>query len=309
MSEQSWYRGNLHTHTTESDGDEEPEKVAAWYREHGYDFLVLSDHNHLTLLDYGNGRDGSLGPLMIPGEEVTIPMDGDKTKIPVHLGAIGINRLVEPIDACDVATTLQANIDAIRDAGGISCINHPSWKWAFDHEPIIKTRGASLLEVFNAATACNNYPIPIPGFLSPSEIWDNVLSAGVPIFGVASDDSHHYHDFSPDMDNPGRGWVMVESDTLESEALVEAMASGSFYSSTGVFLNRLRVSADLISLQIRRKSDSIFLTRFIGRDGTIYKEQVGEEASYCPDGEEGYVRAHIMSSNGCQAWTQPVFLQ
>ena len=232
MTNQTWYRGNIHTHTTESDGDAEPDKVAAWYRDHGYDFLVLSDHNHLTLLDYGNGRDGSLGPLMIPGEEVTVRMNDNKT--PVHFGAIGIDRVVEPIDTGDVATTLQANIDAIRDAGGISCINHPSWKWAFDHEPIIQTRGASLLEVFNAATDCNNYPIPIPGFLSPSQIWDNVLTAGVPIFGVASDDSHHYHDFSPDMDNPGRGWVMVESDGLETEAVVEAMAAGRFYSSTGV---------------------------------------------------------------------------
>ena len=306
MTNQTWYRGNIHTHTTESDGDAEPDKVAAWYRDHGYDFLVLSDHNHLTLLDYGNGRDGSLGPLMIPGEEVTVRMNDNKT--PVHFGAIGIDRVVEPIDTGDVATTLQANIDAIRDAGGISCINHPSWKWAFDHEPIIQTRGASLLEVFNAATDCNNYPIPIPGFLSPSQIWDNVLTAGVPIFGVASDDSHHYHDFSPDMDNPGRGWVMVESDGLETEAVVEAMAAGRFYSSTGAFLHELSASPDQISLKIRRKSDSIFLTRFIGADGKVYSEQVGREAAYRPTGDERYIRAHVTSSNGLQAWTQPTFL-
>ena len=306
MNEQIWYGGNIHTHTTESDGDAEPDKVAAWYREHGYDFLVLSDHNHLTLLDYGNGRDGSLGPLMIPGEEVTVRMNDNKT--PVHLNALGINRVVEPTDTGDVATTLQANIDAIREAGGISCINHPNWKWAFDHEPIIETRGASLMEIFNAATDCNNYPIPMPGFLSPSQIWDLVLSAGVPIFGVASDDSHHYHDFSPDMDNPGRGWVMVEADGLDSEAVVEAMASGRFYSSTGVFLGELTATSDQVSLKIRRKADSIFLTRFIGMDGTVCDEQVGRETSYRPTGDEGYVRAHVASSNGLQAWTQPVFL-
>ena len=306
MSEQTWYRGNIHTHTTESDGDAEPDVVAAWYRDHGYDFLVLSDHNHLTLLDYGNGRDGSLGPLMIPGEEVTLNINDNKT--PVHLNALGISRLVEPIDTGDVATTLQANIDAIRGAGGISCINHPSWKWAFDHEPIIKTRGASLLEVFNAATDCNNYDIPIPGFLSPSQIWDNVLSAGIPIFGVASDDSHYYYDFSPDLDNPGRGWVMVESEGLEMEAVVEAMAAGRFYSSTGVFLGGLRASPDEISLKIRRRRDSIFLTRFVGKDGVVYDEQVGREVCYRPTGAEGYIRAHVMSSNGLQAWTQPTFL-
>lgn len=40
-----WWKGNTHTHTWWSDGDSPPENVAAWYREHGYDFLVLSDHN------------------------------------------------------------------------------------------------------------------------------------------------------------------------------------------------------------------------------------------------------------------------
>ena len=306
MDKQIWYRGNIHTHTTESDGDAEPEVVAAWYKQHGYDFLVLSDHNHLTLLDYGSDKGAAGVPLMIPGEEVTVSMSGSATE--VHINAIGIDRLVEPIDTGDIATTLQANISAIRDAGGIACINHPSWKWSFDHEPIIKTRGASLLEVFNAAAGCNNYAIPVPGFLSPSQIWDNVLSAGVPIFGVASDDSHNYHDFSPDMYNPGRGWVMVEAEALEAGAITEALTSGRFYSSTGVFLNGLAASADEIALNIRKRGDSLFITKFIGENGTVHHEQVGREVAYRPTGEEGYIRAYVFSSEGFQAWTQPVFL-
>lgn len=40
-----WYKGNTHTHTLWSDGDAAPEVVVAWYKEHGYDFLCLSDHN------------------------------------------------------------------------------------------------------------------------------------------------------------------------------------------------------------------------------------------------------------------------
>ncbi len=44
---QHWYRGNMHTHTLWSDGDDYPEMVAAWYRDHGYQFLVYTDHNTL----------------------------------------------------------------------------------------------------------------------------------------------------------------------------------------------------------------------------------------------------------------------
>jgi len=40
-----WYRGNLHTHTTNSDGDESPEFVANGYDTNGYDFLAITDHN------------------------------------------------------------------------------------------------------------------------------------------------------------------------------------------------------------------------------------------------------------------------
>ena len=52
MKEQLWYKGNLHTHTTESDGDAHPEDIVEWYKQHEYDFLVLSDHNHRTILDH-----------------------------------------------------------------------------------------------------------------------------------------------------------------------------------------------------------------------------------------------------------------
>ena len=125
MGDQVWYRGNIHTHTTESDGDAEPEKVVEWYNNHGYDFLVLSDHNHLTILEYGARQNEAPGLLMVPGEEITLRTGSEN--IPVHLGAVGINRYVDPVDAGDVPMTMQANIDAVLDAGGIACINHPCW--------------------------------------------------------------------------------------------------------------------------------------------------------------------------------------
>ena len=46
--ELNWYKGNLHTHTINSDGDSTPDAVTRWYKEHRYNFLVLTDHNFLT---------------------------------------------------------------------------------------------------------------------------------------------------------------------------------------------------------------------------------------------------------------------
>ena len=312
MASQRWYKGNIHTHTTASDGDASPDKVVSWYRRHGYDFLVLSDHNHLTLLDYGSGKRRFKRPLMIPGEEVSVRIQAGV--VPIHVNGIGITRVVEPVDAGEVVPTLQANVDAIVAAGGIASINHPNFEWAFNHEAIRQVTGASLLEVFNGHPVLNVYGVPDrPGY---EEIWDRVLSSGKVIFGVATDDSHNYSDFAWDRSNPGRGWVMVRSPELSAPAIVDALARGDFYASIGVELEEVESSRDAISLRVQPRSsddrlaewrDAEYVTRFIGRDGTVHSEVVGTEASYRIRGNEGHVRATVMSSSGPQAWVQPVF--
>jgi len=45
--ESKWYKGNTHTHSLWSDGNDFPEMITDWYKQHGYDFLGISDHNVL----------------------------------------------------------------------------------------------------------------------------------------------------------------------------------------------------------------------------------------------------------------------
>lgn len=302
MPKANWYKGNLHTHTTESDGDADPRTVARWYRQHGYDFLVLSDHNLVTNLEYGAGRRRFRKPLMIPGEEVSVRIRNGT--VPIHVNGIGITKLVKPVDAEGIVPTLQANVDATLQAGGIASINHPNYEWAFDHESIRQVKNVSLLEVYNGHPATNVHGGP--GKYSYEEIWDGVLSAGRAIFGVATDDAHKYHDFGPKMGNPGRGWVMVRAVALSVEAIMDGLASGAFYSSTGVTLSTLDVSQDSIRLTVEQEPGLIYATRFTGKGGAILAEVSGVEAEYSPRGDEGYVRATVLSSSGARAWVQPV---
>ena len=142
MSELQWYKGNLHTHTTKSDGDADPKFVTKWYRMHGYDFLVLSDHNHRTMFEYRPGKRRFKRPLMVPGEEVSVNIL--QGTVPVHVNGIGISATIDPIDSRtggpdEVVPTLQANIDAILESGGIAMINHPNYTWAVDHKSINQT--------------------------------------------------------------------------------------------------------------------------------------------------------------------------
>lgn len=300
MTETNWYKGNLHTHTTESDGDADPDVVVSWYKEHDYDFLVLSDHNHRTILEHKIKG----GPLMVPGEEVSARILGGE--IPIHMNGIGISRVVEPIDAGEVVETLQANIDAIRDAGGIAQLNHPNAHWAFNHEDILQVNGASLLEVYNGWPGANSEGGP--GKHSAEEMWDNILSAGQVIFGVATDDAHHYSDYTHTLANPGRGWVQVRASELSVNAIVDSLATGEFYFSTGIDLSELEISDEIIQLKIEQHRDYVYQTRFVGKNGVVLAETDGLEPSYDPTGDEGYVRVTVSSSYGTRAWTQPLFI-
>ena len=304
MTGRRWYRGNIHAHTSRSDGDASPDSVIDWYRRHGYDFLVLSDRQPLTLPEGPAGTRCPRGPLLIPGEEVSVRINEGRTA--VHINAIGISRLVRPACCGDVVSTLQANVDAVRAAGGIACINHPNYTWAFDHRAIAQVTGASLLEVFNGHPWVNQHGAP--GRPSCEEIWDGVLGAGKVIFGVATDDSHHYKDFASSQANPGRGWVVVRAEELTAQAIVEALASGEFYASTGVVLAEVESTQQYISVRIEAERDFVYATSFLGRGGVTCAEVVGAEATYVMRGDEGYVRAVVKSSCGPKAWTQPVVL-
>src|SRR5687767_12817135 len=88
-----WYKGNTHTHTLNSDGDSTPDQVVRWYREHGYQFLVLTDHNFLTSVAGLNALHGADEQfLVIKGEEVTDRFG----EAPLHVNGLDVSTRVAP---------------------------------------------------------------------------------------------------------------------------------------------------------------------------------------------------------------------
>ncbi|HYP05559.1 MAG TPA: hypothetical protein VER03_04920, partial [Bryobacteraceae bacterium] len=148
-----WYKGNLHTHTLNSDGDSTPHEVTTWYREQGYHFLVLTDHNHLTDIGGLNAIHGAKNKfLLITGEEVS---DSFRKK-PIHMNAFNPERLVEPQHGDSVSSTIQNNVNEIRRAKGIPSLNHPNFHWAVTIEDMLALKGLGLFEVYNGHPMVNN---------------------------------------------------------------------------------------------------------------------------------------------------------
>lgn len=302
--EKRWYKGNTHTHTINSDGDSTPDEVVRWYREHGYNFLVLSDHNYLTEVDGLNSVLGAANKfILIKGEEIS----DNFQKKPIHINGLNVKELVEPQHGDSVAGVIQNNVNAIRKVDGVPHINHPNFGWAISASDLKAVKNNRLFEIYNGHPEVNN--LGGGGMPGLEAMWDDILSTGITLYGIAVDDAHNFK--TPGdrtKSTPGHGWVMVRAASLNAGEILGAMEQGDFYASTGVTLRDYQADGKQIAINIAPSGTSKYTVQFIGRWGKLLKEVTTNPAVYTFNGDEFYVRAKVIESNGKTAWTQPVFL-
>ena len=306
-TEERWYKGNLHTHTINSDGDSAPDAVARWYKEHRYNFLFLTDHDYRTEPDGLNSifaADERF--LLIAGEEVTSWFE----EKPLHVNGLNLRYTVPPVFGEGVVDTIQKNVDAILEAGGLPSLNHPNFRWAVTPDELAQIRNLHLFEVYNGHPRTHD----TGGGGSPGleTMWDAVLSSGNRVYGIAVDDAHVFKVFGPNHSNPGRGWVSVRARNLSTNSILEGIEKGRFYSSTGVELDNVEWLSDGLRIDIvpedkDESDDRKYTTDFIGKDGKLLERSVDNSPSYTLKPGEPYVRAKVTSSSGEVAWVQPVF--
>lgn len=293
-AESAWFKGNIHTHTLESDGDSTPEEVVRWYAGHGYDFLVLTDHDKVTTLDRA--------PLiLIPGEEITDRLG----KTPLHVNALGVEKAIRPQGGGSVVEILQRDIDAVREAGGLAVVNHPNFGWAFGSGELLKLKGLMLLEIASGHPFVNMQGPP-----SVEQMWDDLLTNGRRVWGVAVDDSHHLkRPWDTDMAPPGKAWIAVRGAQRDARSILSAIEAGDFYASTGVEIAEYSVTKNVMTVSIKTKNQARYRTEFIGPKGRLLYESQENPAAFTLSGKEGYVRARVTDSNGRIAWLQPYFVK
>ena len=113
---------------------------------------------------------------------------------------------------------------------------------------------------------------------------------------------------TPPRRGPDRaGWSCARA-TLEPRAIVSALDRGEFYASNGVVLDDVAVTKESLTVNIKEAPTTKYRTQFVGRGGKVLKEVIANPAVYTFTGDEMYVRARVLDSNGKTAWVQPVFL-
>jgi len=296
-----WFKGNTHAHTLNSDGDSSPDDVVRWYRDRRYHFLVLTDHNFVTPVSGLNDVFGVEDRfLVISGEEIT-DRAGDK---PVHVNALGATTLIRPQGGDRPGEVLQRDVAAARAAGAVAQVNHPNFGWALSSADLQQVAAPQLFEVYNGHPQVNN--LGGGGAPAAEALWDEWLSSGQTVYGVASDDTHDLkRPWERQAAAPGRGWVMVRASRLTADAILGALARGDFYATTGVELADWQVTTRGVTVVVKEQSSARYRVQFIGKGGRVLKQVDAASAEYEFAGDEGYVRARITDSNGWVAWTQP----
>ena len=301
-----WLKGNLHAHSTNSDGELPPERVAREYRSRGYQFLSLSDHDIFTAYPEFNA-DGQF--LMLPGAEVTLRNPVYKER-PMH-----VNVFPRRSDGFDFAQdhtfafkTADETEPFLRSASlnNLLMLNHPYWS-CMEWDEIISLPGIELMEIYNHASEW----LDLLG--NDVREWDALLRKGRRLWGTATDDSHNGYvkrDGWPfhllENDSFG-GYVMVKAREFTHEAIIEALETGSFYSSRGPEIYDCYIEDDVAFIRcspcerICVCGDRGKIVRAIGVDLT--------EGSVPLKKDLTYVRVQCADKHGNIAYANPIFLK
>lgn len=283
-----WYKGQTHTHTLWSDGDGAPELAVAWYKDRGYDFLSITDHNvvlqgerwfivndkdrltheRLDQLKAQFGEDWvetseAGGELLMrlktleelrarfeePGKFLLI--EGEEITAKAHVNGLNIRERIEPSKADTTREVIREHVSAVEAQSkrlDLPMISH------IDHP----NWGDEKL-----------HRVPTDRW------WDIVLSVRLSanpdniLYGVATDDAHDYFVRGAGHSIPGRGWCMVLADVLEANAIVEAFMRGDFYASAGVLLDSIEWNENEFRVDIDAEPGVTYRTTFYGtRKGT-----------------------------------------
>lgn len=290
-------RGNIHTHSTRSDGVLSPEEVCRRYRAEGYDFLALTDH-FVGIWGY---------PIV---DTVPFRTDGFTTILGAelhsgamangelwHILAVGLPADFAPSNSPDFVprpdqeTAAEIAARAVA-AGAFVSIAHPQWSGL----TLADARGitaAHAVEVYNhgCATGCDRPD----GFA----IADLLLTEGRKLTMIATDDAH----FS-EPDHFG-GWVMVKAEANEPDALLAALKRGDFYSSQGPELRDVRIEGDRVVVECTAVSSVIVQGWGTGAKAVHGHSMTRAEVPLARLLNSPWLRVTVIDAAGKRAWSNP----
>jgi len=296
-------KGNLHCHTTLGGCPVSPEEAIKIFKEHGYDFLTLTDHNRYNYTNFAPEYELTI----LPGMEFdnmwsTVCNNGLRC---FHIACVGPTREngngFEPNEEVPsvIAKTqedFQPHLDSIHSKNNLTIYAHPEWS-ATPARYFEKMKGLFALEIWNSAAAID------ADMDTDAIFWDELLGQGIRIFGVAADDVvTHNHCCN--------GWVMVRAEN-NIDSIISALKRGAFYSSCGPEIHDFYVEDNKAVIEcsdvskIRLHSDGHSNSVIRATDAPLTRAEF--DLNHWR-GKYSYIRISIVDKDANKAWTNPIFL-
>lgn len=276
IEEGKWFKGNVHIHTTNSDGKLSPKEIVEIYRRNFYNFLFITDHNKIT--DYQSPYNDFL---TIKGAEFN--------KDSFHI--LGLD-LIDTFSTESLSP--QEIINRINELAGFAVFSHPYWSGNTGRD-ILSLYGFIGIEIYNNSCEIEK------GKGYSTVHYDEVLQNGMKVFGFAVDDSHSEKDIVG-------SFIMVKAKSLNKLEICNSIKKGLFYSSTGVIINNLKIEDNTIKIFFTPSITVDFIG--FGPTGTRIHNN-GKEfdyAEYKIKGTEKYIRIEITNKENKKCWVNPIFL-
>ncbi|MBQ9783275.1 MAG: PHP domain-containing protein [Clostridia bacterium] len=328
--EGSFYRANLHCHSTCSDGRLSPEELKEIYKSAGYSVLAYSDHN--VLIDHTDLNDEDF--LALTSVELDVTKKGDQPG--AYRPCYHIN--FYPDDPHNVTLPCynpkyvwgknqtewrdnQPHIgeaDYVRDYekvnellsefarhGFIAMVNHPTWSvQTMEDYSKLEVGSFFALELYNHGCAAAGFDE------NNTHVFDELLRKGHRIFGTATDDNHNAHPRdTKDWDSLG-GFVMIKAPELSHKAIYDALRAGSFYASNGPEIHDLYIEDGVLTV---KTSPAVKIALTTGARQARVAYPKGEEAAITQASFDlshiwpGYIRLTVTDEHGNTAWSNPVW--
>jgi len=270
-----------------------PEFTVNKYKDAGYDFIALTEHNELAQNPNVEGI-----TFIENAEEDTQRRHGN------HILAIGIK------DPVNEELSDQERVTQINEQDGFSSFSHPNSYWyeiPLNNLLTIKTYNA--IEIYNNGISAAGKYLDLPSRENKNpydneysiEKWDSVLSNRKLVYATAGDD------FTPN--NPGFDGAAIAvfaKDDSQVE-IMDNLKSGNFYALQGSKAPRIKIVTD--GDQIIVDSNDLGDIKFIGKDGQLLKEDNNTRSStYVAKGDEIYVRVEVEGMYNLKSWSQPLIV-
>lgn len=238
----SQYKLNLHTHSTLSDGNFSPEQLKEMYMAQGYSGVAFTDHRkcipHCDLTDERF--------VALTGTEIdfgSFDANGNFLKA-VHLNALARDPMTVrtyssmPLDFDLINKTVQE----LKQDHFFVTLNHPVWS-NMSTDEVLRIQGADAIEVYNSiAVAFNNYS-------DDSAFYEYFLRADRKALPIAADDCHKIFEDGSPFAEYYRGFTVVKAPELSYDSIINALDTGSFYSSTGPRFENLWLEGNLLHVE------------------------------------------------------------